>query len=241
MQFTTSITLSGLTNNTLTEADEAAVVNATATSLGVSIDFVTYTGTTVVSSSRRLKGQTVLSETYTLIASTSVSVPLISYSTTNATAAYLMLSSAFESAVIGGDFVRYLSTAAAVSSSSESSVLASSPSVTVDSHSIDNEEVVNPPTFQPTKKPDSDSKAVIQGTILYIVVAVGGAVFLSVTLYCVTLCMRSRAKKTAEDGSSSTSAGVRSAPVDSNHQHIELPPMTLEQVYDGKHGNNMGF
>ena len=173
--------MSGLSSPTLDESAQAAVVNATASSMGISTDYVNYTGSTAVEN-RRLQVRFLTSTTYTVTAHTSIVIPLINFDnaeTLNTTEVYQALVSSYSDAVSSGDFVAYLSAASVVYGSTATA------NVTVVSHSVSAEVVQVPPPQPVTHDDNTDDEVKLESSaIIGILVGIGGiAILVSVVVY----------------------------------------------------------
>ncbi|KAJ1429650.1 hypothetical protein B484DRAFT_430848, partial [Ochromonadaceae sp. CCMP2298] len=119
VSFSSKLTLGGSTDRTLNAAGQASVLNATAESMGIPLDSVTYVGDTAVAENRRLEGLDEhehnlrrLTTSWTVIATTKVEIPLGSTEYANATELYDSLVSMLDTAVSSGAFTTQLVKAA---------------------------------------------------------------------------------------------------------------------------------
>lgn len=118
VKFQSSLVISGVSGTTLDTNSQAAVINVTASSMGISSDTVTYVGDAVVTSvsvnankvnrNRKWSLQRRLTEGTTITATTEVNIPLSSTGYTNATLLYINLVEQLDSAVLSGDFTTQL-------------------------------------------------------------------------------------------------------------------------------------
>jgi hypothetical protein len=129
LSFTSDLTLAGFTSPELGPKDEIAVINATATSMGISSIYVAITNTvaTAVGSNAiiiRLQKQFQLrkrqeeeeeqeyrrrlSVTYTIVVTTETKIPLAVFGITDPTAFYTQLQTALKTAVTSGSFSQTL-------------------------------------------------------------------------------------------------------------------------------------
>ncbi|KAJ1409952.1 hypothetical protein B484DRAFT_403064, partial [Ochromonadaceae sp. CCMP2298] len=113
--FNSNLTLAGLTEPVLDAAAQAAVLSASASSMGITVDTVFFTGQIALPNSlgqgpsprtRRL------ATTYTVLAQTRVEIPLGTTGFTNATLLYDSLTSALTAAVTTGAYSKTLQRAA---------------------------------------------------------------------------------------------------------------------------------
>lgn len=147
LSFDATVTIGGATSNTLDVNGQKAVVNATATSMGVSQNEVTYKGSVATAESRRRlsSGVSLYSTTYRIVTTTGVAVLVTSGSST---ALYTALVTAIQTAVATGQFTTNLQRAAVVFNSPSlananvTSAVTSDP-VTANPSSSDNDRVLN--------------------------------------------------------------------------------------------------
>ena len=111
LSFDATVTIGGATTSILDENGQKAVVNATATSLGVSQNDVTYKGSVITAESRRRlsSGVSLFSTTYQIVTTSGVVVLVTSGSPEDL---YAALSTAIETAVSTGQFTTNLQRAA---------------------------------------------------------------------------------------------------------------------------------
>jgi len=110
VSFTANLTLAGVTTSELDSQAQLSVVNATAVSMGVSMNTVSYVrGIATLQSTRRfLMQMSLFSTTYSIVAITKVDVPLSSTSFTSTTQLYTSLTTKLSQAVESGVFTTEL-------------------------------------------------------------------------------------------------------------------------------------
>ena len=161
MSFTASVTLNGLSSSTLTAGAIAAVVNATASSMGVSTNSVTYVSQTVAT--RRM---TVIDTLFgrqlssNVVAKMDVVANVIDFSgVTNGTVLYNTLKTKLTTATTGTSFVKYLTAASKATGTTQTESVASV-SAAVSAASIQ-----FAPTYSPTTKANKKRKFPIAAII----------------------------------------------------------------------------
>jgi cell wall integrity and stress response component len=176
LTFSSDIAMGGLTAPEFDSNAQLSIISATATSMGVTTNTVSYLGATFSPASRRLRahnGMSLFDTTYNGVATTQVNIPLDSMGTTNATALYISLTQSLDAAVSSGAFTDSLIAAAAVYNAT---VLA-------------NVEVTGVTNSAPTVNndlqfPPSDKKTLSGGAIAGIVIGVlVGTALLSALVY----------------------------------------------------------
>ena len=111
LTFDSIATIGGATSNTLDLNGQMAVVNATATSMGISQNDVTFKGSVATAETRRrmTTGMNLFTTTYTIVTTTGVTVLVTTGSSEDL---YTALSTAIETAVATGQFTTNLQRAA---------------------------------------------------------------------------------------------------------------------------------
>ena len=120
--FDSSLTLSGLTSNTLSTSGRDSVVSVTASSMGVSKNTVSFVSETAIANNRRklsTSEMTLFSTTYTILAVTRVDIPLSSTIYATTTELYNTLTNKLDSAVKSGNFTTELILSAQSNNASE--------------------------------------------------------------------------------------------------------------------------
>lgn len=117
LTFSSDIAMGGLTAPEFDSNAQLSIISATATSMGVTTNTVSYLGATFSPASRRrraLSGMSLFDTTYNGVATTQVNIPLDAAGSTNATALYISLTQSLDAAVSSGAFTETLIAAAAV-------------------------------------------------------------------------------------------------------------------------------
>jgi hypothetical protein len=165
--FTTDLTLSNVQTNYLDELAQQSVVIATANSMNISINFVTFVSSSVLQNRKMIDIQLL---SFNLIATTKTSIPLegkYSGFTSNPGNLFTLLSNTMTDAVSNGAFTNYLvaaslklnSTATASTSVSGITIIqlnASSPTTASPTSS--------PTTASPTSSPTTTNEVIISGS-----------------------------------------------------------------------------
>jgi hypothetical protein len=150
ISFTSDLSISNVETNYLDSLAQESIVIATANSMNISADFVTFVSSSV---SKDIKIGTFKLLSFNLIATTKTSIPLQDkYSTfiSDPTSLYTSLSNTMNTAVSNGIFTSYL-VAASLKMNSTATVSASISSITISSVIIE----INGTTISPTSTPTS--------------------------------------------------------------------------------------
>lgn len=148
MSFTTDLTLSNVQTNFLDLEAQQSVIIATANSMNISIEFVTFVSSSIFKD-QNLNQIKLLS--FNLIATTKTSIPLKGkYSTfaSDPTSLFTSLSTTMNEAVINGEFTNYL-VAASIQLNSTATSAASVSSISISAPIIE----INGTTLSPTSTP----------------------------------------------------------------------------------------
>ena len=146
MSFTTDLSISNVQTNYLDSLAQQSIIIATANSMNISIDLVTFVSSSV-SKDQKYKDIRILS--FNLVATTKTSIPLQGkYSTfiSNPNSLFTALSVTMLAAVSSGSFTNYL-VAASMALNSTSTVVASVASITISAPIIIS---IGSPTYSPT-------------------------------------------------------------------------------------------
>jgi hypothetical protein len=150
MSFTTDLTLSNVQTNFLDSNAQQSVIIATANSMNISIDFVTFVSSSIFKD-QKLNQFKILS--FNLIATTKTSIPLKGkYSTfaSDPISLFTSLSTTINTAVTNGAFTNYLVTASIQLNSTATSV-ASVLSISISAPIIEINGTTSTPTSTPTQ------------------------------------------------------------------------------------------
>ena len=143
ISFTSDLTISNVQTNYLDSLAQESIVIATANSMNISADFVTFVSSSV---SKDIKISNIRLLSFNLIATTKTSIPLQDkYSTfiSNPTSLYTSLSNTMNAAVSNGVFTNYL-VAASLKMNSTATVSASIASITISSVTIETNGSISP-------------------------------------------------------------------------------------------------
>ena len=154
ISFTSDLSISNVQTNYLDSLAQESIVIATANSMNISADFVTFVSSSV---SKDIKIGTIKLLSFNLIATTRTSIPLQDkYSTfiSDPTSLYTSLSNTMNTAVSNGIFTSYLVTAS-LKMNSTATVSASISSITISSVIIETNGTTISPTLTPTSIPTS--------------------------------------------------------------------------------------
>jgi hypothetical protein len=175
--FTSNITITGLTSTTLQTADQQTIVNATATAMGISMNYVKYTGSKQLTAAKKLNAQ---AGTGSVLAYTQVVYPVPS---TSSASIYSELTTALYNSVQSGTYTAYLRTAStaygatATADATATSVQSSTPMVVADNNDDDDSPILSTPAIIGIAVGGAAFLALIVGIILYFTVykKTGGA------------------------------------------------------------------
>ena len=203
LSFTTSTTLAGLLSPELDDAAQSAIINATASSMGIDSQYVIFTGSEATAvDSRRLAMSPIhqLTVTYRVVAHTDVVIPMAVYTQstgnniTDAEVLYTVLTSALNDAVDNGAYLSFLSVASVAYGAVVTMNVAS---IAVE---VSTPTIVYPPSYQPTKAPStSNSSTLDPGALAGIVI---GAVVVLLIVVVLVWFGHTKGKKVAPASSS---------------------------------------
>ncbi len=181
LSFDTTMSLTGLTSNTLDVTAQTAIITAAANVMVIDEDNIAISDVTISSLRQRRLAKIGLVATYSASVTLTVEINTVDYFTTNATAVYTSLSSSLSSAQQNGNFATYIRTAATTLGASTLSA------VSVSSLSVSAVSVINPPTYAPsgapsTKSSNSTSLAIIIGA------AAGGFALIVILIAMIYFC-----------------------------------------------------
>ena len=122
--FSSNLTVGGSTTPSLNSNARAALVSATADTMGIPVDTVTYVRDIVLSvqNQRRLRETSLInlfSTTYTILSTTVVTLPLATTTYETADELYISLTTMLDTAVASGDFTNTLDQAAIINNATE--------------------------------------------------------------------------------------------------------------------------
>jgi hypothetical protein len=123
LTFESTMTMGGVSTPELDENAQLSLITATAESMGITPDTVSYVGGVATAENRRLmdqrmRGISLFTTSWKILATTEVNIPLSATTFTNATQLYSSLTQSLDAAVLSGAFTESLQAAALVFNSS---------------------------------------------------------------------------------------------------------------------------
>ena len=172
--FTSAFTLSGLASSTMNEADQLALRNVTAWAMQVTVNTVTFLGSTSVAENRRMlkSGMSLYTTKWKHTATTRLDLPVSAGGTTNTTLLYIQKTTLLNNAVASNGFTTQLQKVA-TQLGSDNLASAEAEGVANSAATVDND-LQYPPDDDEVELSDGAIAGIVIGAVVFVALMVAG-------------------------------------------------------------------